>query len=349
LGRSEALRTAIGEKSKRKLTDAILEPHDRGSILVAAIFDAFLSIYQSRTKDLVRLATGGTGILKEGALHPDLINRLAQEATKSAEHILNICIRALDYLPPVDVTFGDYLRAIITADRDLVPIDVHGYRVAFIEAFRARGIYPKDIKSLSEESLTWEGPAKENITDVGYMNFVRGLWNLVSDWDLTISRKEFFDQMKYARRISHNIIQETWNSKKKYLTGLSDNLKADIFEVHSISSIRCIGPNGQVLTDLLLEITQKRPGFLNKNFGGINDRNVTPDFFYRGGCTILIDMKTAQLRYCIFKEIDSENRYRAQQEYLNRRWKYNSLREMYIGDLDRSDDDTFFKNLHRFY
>jgi hypothetical protein len=40
--------------------------------------------------------------------------RLANEAAKAARHVLNMCIRALDYCPPVDITFGEYLRGIIT-------------------------------------------------------------------------------------------------------------------------------------------------------------------------------------------------------------------------------------------
>ena len=64
-----------------------------------------------------------------------------------------MCIRALDYCPPVDITFGDYLRAIITADVDLVEDDRWNYRLAFIDAFRRRGIYPEGIKTLSVESL----------------------------------------------------------------------------------------------------------------------------------------------------------------------------------------------------
>ena len=51
-----------------------------------------------------------------------------------------MCIRALDYCPPVNLEFGDYLRAIITADRDLIRDDNSGYRVAFIDAFREREI-----------------------------------------------------------------------------------------------------------------------------------------------------------------------------------------------------------------
>ena len=122
------------------------------------MFDAFLQIYKRRTADLLRLATGGTGMLPEGAISVDLVNRLAREASKVAGHVLNICIRALDYCPPIDLTFGEYLRALITADIDLVPADKHGYRTAFIAAFRDRGIYPRDVKHLSPGSLVWEAP-----------------------------------------------------------------------------------------------------------------------------------------------------------------------------------------------
>src|SRR5262249_57972033 len=88
----------------------------------------------------------------------DLVGRLAREASKVAGQFLNICIRALDYCPPVDIKFGEYLRALITADADLVPDDKYGYRTAFIEAFRNRGIYPWDVKHLSPGSLLWEPP-----------------------------------------------------------------------------------------------------------------------------------------------------------------------------------------------
>ncbi len=65
--------------------------------------------------------------------------------------------RALDYLPPVDVRFGEFLRAIVTADTDLVPYDPYGYRIAMIEAFRRRGIVPDGCLSLAPDSLLWEG------------------------------------------------------------------------------------------------------------------------------------------------------------------------------------------------
>src|SRR5262249_21322456 len=154
IGNRGALRDAIGRMvngqwERDKPDPAELQrrvtPHARGAILVAAVFDAFLAIYKSRSADLVRIYTTGTGASPDGAAHPDLVNRLADEAAKAAEHVLTMCIRALDYVPPVDVTFFEYLRGIITADFDFVPDDRYNYRVAFVEAFRRRGIYAMGI------------------------------------------------------------------------------------------------------------------------------------------------------------------------------------------------------------
>lgn len=165
LGRGGALRDALGsfvdgewvrKQPDKSLIHKTLAPHARGSILVAAVFQAFLAIYRARTADLFRIATGGSGILPPGALHPDLVKRLANEAAKSARHILRVCIRALDYCPPVDVTFGAYLRALITADFDLYPEDENHYRVAIIEAFVAWGLTPPELSIISEETLVWK-------------------------------------------------------------------------------------------------------------------------------------------------------------------------------------------------
>ena len=153
-GSGMALRRAVSSPDPR-LYDTLTEAHDRGSLLVAAVFDAFFVTYQRRIADLVRIATGGTGKLPDGDLHPDLVNRIAVEASRTAQAILTMCIRAFEYLPPVDITFGDYLRALVTADFELSPADEHGQRRAMIEAFRVRGIYPDGAGSLAEESLLY--------------------------------------------------------------------------------------------------------------------------------------------------------------------------------------------------
>lgn len=134
--------------------------HDLGATLVAAVYRAFLAIADRRAAPLVRLATGGTGILGQGQLHPDLVEAITTEICQAALDVQKMCIRALDYLPPVDVTFGEYLRAIITADIDAWPEDENRYRIAFLEAFREAGMLPRDLRTVSCESLAWE-PAPE--------------------------------------------------------------------------------------------------------------------------------------------------------------------------------------------
>lgn len=152
------------ETQFRRLAD-VEEPHDRGSILVAAVFDAFVRIYERRTADLFRLAGVTPGA--RDALPALLIGRLAEEACRCANSVLEMCVRGLDYLPPVSPTFGEYLRAIITADADLYPEDPYKYRVALAEAFRKRGIPVPGCLSFAPDSLLWEPPDLSPFTAIG--------------------------------------------------------------------------------------------------------------------------------------------------------------------------------------
>lgn len=163
-GRGDALRSYLGEKvgdtwvptkPNPTVLESNSEPHDRGAILVAAVFGAFSKVYRARTSDLFRIATEGTGVLREGEIHPDLVTRLAEEAQRAADRALQMCIRAIDYCPPVGITFGAYLRAIVTADYDMNPIDRQNWRLAFIESFREWGISPRGARSMAEDSLLW--------------------------------------------------------------------------------------------------------------------------------------------------------------------------------------------------
>lgn len=161
-GKGEALRTAVepdGAAPDGSLYETVLEPHERGSILVAAVFDAFFRIYRNRIRGLVRAATGGSGILPEGDLQSDLVNLATNEASQAAQDVLTMCLRAFEYLPPVDITFGDYLRAVVTADFELNPRDEHERRASFVDAFRLRGIYAPGVLSLAEEALRLDRPA----------------------------------------------------------------------------------------------------------------------------------------------------------------------------------------------
>lgn len=144
----------------RARLEGITEAHMRGGVLVAAVFDAFVTIYERRTSDLFQIA--GIRPNTDTPLPAALVARLADEAAKVGEQVLRMCVRALDYVPPVDLRFGEYLRAIITADTDLIADDPRKYRIAFIESFKRWGIGVPGCLSMAPDSLLWEAPRLED-------------------------------------------------------------------------------------------------------------------------------------------------------------------------------------------
>jgi hypothetical protein len=294
---------AVPSKTDYEMAMDTGDPHAVGAVLVAAVFDAFLQIYKQRTKDLLRLATSGTGVLPTGDISVDLAKRLAREASKVAGQMLNICIRALDYCPPIDIVFGEYLRALITADFDLVPYDRLGYRIAFIEAFRKRGIYPKDVKHLSPGSLFWEPPPLR--LDPKKVRAV--LEEMSTQWDLLSDRKQAYELSRKNAKNFWDWLMDPANVSDEQLTafGLFRIKEPQPFtigghegelrriEVHSVRPVRRVSPEGNIRADLVVEITQSfRP-------------TQTPDIRFRGGCTLIIDLASAEVRYMVRKKVDS--------------------------------------------
>ncbi|MBW8876966.1 MAG: hypothetical protein JF614_18530 [Acidobacteria bacterium] len=375
IGQYGALRDALGEVDKvtkqwrpkePKPADlaATREPHARGAILVAAVFDAFLSIYKSRIADLLRIATSGTGVLPQGDLHPDLVDRLAREASATAAHVLNMCIRALDYCPPVDVGFGDYLRALVTADRDLVPDDDRGYRIAIVEAFRRRGIYPQGVRSLSTDNLCWSGPLDADVNELRkLLPGVEDLRRLPPDWSVSSDRQKIQQNMETSARAVHDWLLSDNGRSMGRLVGLAIEPTAPFsierspknglpkFEVHSVRPARRQGPDGQTLSDLVIEVTQKRRGYLDAGFQQRVDTEPMDspppeDFWFRGGCTLLVDLESREVRYCIGKGIESPARLEAQRTFLGGPAD-GSLHATYFGDPRRQAPAEPFAMLHR--
>ncbi|MHC5539134.1 S8 family serine peptidase, partial [Singulisphaera rosea] len=340
-----ALRRYLDTKPDPTLYASTVEPHDRGAVLMAALFLAFQNIYARRAKDLYRIATGGTGKLPDGDIHPDLVNRLAIEASKSARHILNMCVRALDYVPPIDLRFGEYLRALITADYDLVRDDDLDYRVAVIDAFRSWGIYPPDVNVLDETSLLW-GPPTSYERDV-----LRGIVAELdfTDWTLHADRRAVFLQMNQAERQLRSWIytyarQAIGDDNPLGLYVLGDDFQSiprnrfgrPKFEVHSIRPCTRIGPDGQQRVDLVAEIVQRRAGYFDPEIQKTIDDAKTPwlfsidddkpqssrtpppqppDFWFRGGCSLIIERESGDIRYCVRKSVLNGDRFDAQREF----------------------------------
>jgi hypothetical protein len=288
MGPRKALRAALGTPPESLDIDVVTEPHVRGSILVAAIFDAFFTIYIRRTRDLLRIARAGGLSLTAGDLNSDLANRLAGEATKTAQHFQNICIRALDYCPPVDIQFGDFLRALITADTDLVQEDPFGYRAAIAEAFRLRGIRPVNAASWSEESLCWPDPE-------GGISPCQGLQPQRGAADPSF-RGSYIALSKFGKANAAAL-------------GLSQETKVQAF---SFRPVHRVGPDGQLRLGYVAELVQKR----DKVPLDPQDAK-SPTFTFHGGSTLLLDAD-GTVRYAIAKGLDDEKRLAAQRGYYER-------------------------------
>ena len=154
-GRGKGLRQALDERPDPTALHRITEPHERGSILVAAVFDAYFTTYLQASADLFRVYRAGGAPIEAAELPMSLATLLTEVASRTADDFFQLCARALDYCPPVDVTFGDFLRALITASIDLRPEADRGLRQALMQAFRVRGILPEDASFFSEEALCW--------------------------------------------------------------------------------------------------------------------------------------------------------------------------------------------------
>ena len=315
IGQRGALRSAIGTPPSRDEYAEAQEPHARGSVLVAAVFDAFLAIYKRRTQDLMRLASGGSGILGPGALHPDLVGRLAEAATKSAQHVLKLSIRALDYMPPVDPTFGDFLRALITADSDLVPDDRLGYRIAFIEAFGGRGIPADSVRTLSPETLRWQTLQPE-AQPPSLGKFIRE--NIDLGWDVRGDRQTAWAGARTNAWRLHEWLSDPANFSDQHATALGldrrlppekgaddysgrrDAHNRPRFQVHSVRPARRTTLEGEMRTDIIAVITQRRPLAIN---GG-------DPVYLRGGCTLVLDRRedVPPIRYSITVPVSSNSR-----------------------------------------
>ncbi len=291
-----------------------LTPHSRGAVLVAAVFDAFIAVYKARIADLLRIGTGGTGELPRGAVHPDLAHRLTDEAANTAAHVLHMCIRALDYLPPVDVTFFEFLRALITADFDLVRDDQNNYRVAFVEAFRRRGIYPVNlgaatpdtVRTLSVDTLRWKGldlselsrKAQDEVWEQ-YKGIVTRLKAYADQCLYLEDREALFEQTRVERRKMHDELKVAFKKVPEFARGLGLDPKQG-FEVHELRSAMRTSPEGRHIPQVIVALTQSK--LLDRSKGDV------PGNRFRGGSTLVVDLSVPEVKYRIVKHIDSVDR-----------------------------------------
>lgn len=287
LGRRSALRSALGTPPDPAALEAAEEVHDRGAILVAAVFDAFFSVYVRRTADLMRLAREGGSISPSGDIGPELAERLAREATDTAARVASMCIRALDYCPPVGIEFGDFLRAVITADFEREPVDPLGFRSAFIDAFQWRGIYPTGVRSMSEEALRWDKPA--------------------ASIDLRCDGLDPDPATVGAQR-SNAIRLAAFAKANAEPLGLDRDLPIHVHRYETASSQQ-LDRYGELRAEFNVQIVQRRSVPIDP------DTDDAASFEFRGGSTLVLD-GAGSLRYLIGKGVANRDRLDAQRRFL---------------------------------
>jgi hypothetical protein len=143
-----ALRRSVSLPPNRNyLTDGSCnEAHSCGEVLVAAVLNAFVSIWVKRLKEL-----GDESKLDR--------ERAAEEGAELADHLLNVCIRAIDYCPPTDIEFGDFASALLTVDAELNPSDrKYELRSQLRCALANYGIQPTSAGLPGRQTGSWNPP-----------------------------------------------------------------------------------------------------------------------------------------------------------------------------------------------
>ena len=254
------------------------EPHRRGELIVAAMMNAFLAIWLARLEKI--------GFLRPGKRDKSLV---VEEAALVANHLLTMAIRAIDYCPPVDLTFSDYLSALLTIDREVVPDDTkYGYREALLDNFRAYGI----------EQAEHAG------TDGTWARF---------DKPLVYSRTRFDSMLRDREEVFRFI----WENRGK--NGLEIH-KDGYVEVQSVRPCTRIGPDGFVLRETVAEYVQiltlraeELPAALN-----ITPPDSIPGWrrlrIFGGGALIFDEY--GQLKYQVRNSIEDAKRQQRRLDYL---------------------------------
>jgi hypothetical protein len=168
------------------------EPHRRGEILVAAVLHTFLQMWTERLEALTQAGTLDRG-------------RTAEEGALAASHLLQMAIRAIDYCPPVEFEFEDFLAAMLTADAELEPDDAHAYRPALREHFKGFGIVP----AIAEPSVFGAGGNRPSYRNYSYAALrsdpdeaFRFMWDNAVAIDLTTRYYTHVDNVRPSTRVA---------------------------------------------------------------------------------------------------------------------------------------------------
>lgn len=276
------------------------DEHARGEVVVAAMLNVFVKLWRDRIHDLGQF---------NGKYN---LAAVVAEGAKVASQLLNMAIRALDYCPPTDLDFSQYLAAMLTADRESLPDDSqHRYRETIKRVFKAYGI--EAAGPLCNPDGTWK-------------RFDRG-------GELTYSRSNY----EAMTRNPDELFRFIWENRA--VLGISDRAYT---EVLSIEPVARVTPDGMTLHETICQYVQRVDIFgaeFKSVIGtdppeGLSTRQPLTVF---GGGVLVLD-QYGQLKYHIANSVFDAERQFARAEYL--------LRTDQLAPA-RADDRLRFAILHQ--
>lgn len=195
-----------------KTDEAFAFPHRRGEVLVAAIMQSLLQMWVERLDPIVK--------------DRKTVDRafVAEQGARAAKHLLNMSIRAIDYLPPTEFEFDDFLTALMTSDKEAAPQDKHDYRGSLAREFAGFGLAAKPHRMLD---------LVDSATAPLYAN------------------------LNFAEMRSHpdEIYRFVWAN-----AGLLDVAAEYYLDVDSVRPSTRIGPDGLIINEIVATYTQRLEG-----------------------------------------------------------------------------------------
>jgi len=261
------------------------EPHRRGEIFVAAMMNSFIKVWSKRLESLGQVAPGR---LDRG--------RVVEEGSMVADYLLTMVIRALDYAPPVNLEFCDFLSAILTSDREINPSDSrYHFRDILRETFVSYGIEPAS-EGTEEEPGIWAPPEKG-------MNY-----------DLV-----HFESMQRDR---DEVFRFIWQNRK-----VLDLYEDSYTRVLSLRPCLRVGPDGFALRETVVEYMQivtVLAGELGRlKITAPEDMPRDQELMLYGGGTLIFD-EYGRVKYHITNRVDHPERQTQRLKYL---WEYGYYRD----------------------
>ena len=258
-----------------------MEEHDRGELIVAVVMRAFVALWSNRIDGL-----GTFG----GQYNLDMV---VEEGAKVAQQLLNMCIRGLDYCPPTDLDFAQFIAAVLTSDCEIAPDDSRfGYRKALRAAANEYGIEP--VEGVCDDDGCWK-------------RFEPG----EDDKPLTYLRSNY----AAMTRSKDEMFRFLWeNSKTLHID------ERAYTEVLSIDTAQRTGPDGIALTETICQYYQRADLFASETLGmlGCNrpaGMDTTERITAFGGGVLILD-QYGQVKYHICNPLRSPDRQLARARHL---------------------------------